>query len=828
MRWILQKLLGLDESVLKPDADITFRLAQAWPLWILLLVLLSVVVYAGVIYYKEGRPVGLGMRTFLAALRVGVLVMLILLLCEPILAVEEVELTKPYVVFMIDTSQSMNLKDRFPEEEDVQRARDALPEEFSFEGKPRADLEREDLQKLARIDFVNEFLRGEKTDPRKSSLAQRYRLRFYEFAKDIRPKYAKGEAGGGPTREIVAGSSEALGTETRIGDSMRKVLNELRGQSVAGLVIFTDGRSNAGDNPVEAARIAAKRSVPIFPVGVGDRKIFDVEVKRVEAPERAFSGDYVSFEATLEQKGYAGEKAKVVLKRGTETVDSKDVEFPGDGKSFRVPLRHKPDTPGKADYKVVIEGRTGELVTDNNSRSHTLNVVEGKIKVLYVEGENLPRWEYRFLKHAMMRDRTLQVSTLLAQPDRTWFYDGNYEVETYPDTEKAMFDKYNVIIFGDIDPQFFNEKQLKLTARFVEEGGGFMMIAGERYAPVKYVGKKNPIRALIPVVVDPADDAILEMGKTITRGFKPLVTAAGQESKVLRLENDVRANVALWNKTADQNGLPPFFWYLPVPKAKATATVLLRHPKDKASGQDQTRPLLVVGRYGEGLTMFVGTDEFWRWRFGHGDRYFYRFYAQAIQYLASGRGGKSKLSILRCDRPVYSLGEPVKLTAEIKVSKGDKYEPFKGETVTVIYQIEGLGEQPPLKLKKVPGSPGTFEGRLIPKGRGKFHAWLKPVDTTSVKKKGGECDFEVKLPQLEYEDPRMDEKALRKLAEAGAKGGRFLFADEAHKLPVLITEPERRDPVITEHPLWDNWRLFVLFTLVIGAEWILRKRVRMM
>jgi hypothetical protein len=146
--------------------------------------------------------------------------------------------------------------------------------------------------------------------------------------------------------------------------------------------------------------------------------------------------------------------------------------------------------------------------------------------------------------------------------------------------------------------------------------------------------------------------------------------------------------------------------------------------------------------------------------------------------------------------------------------------------VTVQYQIEGLGEQPPLELKKVPGLEGTYEGRLVPKGRGKFHAWLKSYEPD--KPKGGECDFEVKLPQLEYEDPRMDEETLRGIAEAGGRGGAFMFADQFRKLPEMILEPERRNQVVTDHPLWDNWRLFALFTLVIVVEWVLRKRVRMM
>jgi hypothetical protein len=34
--------------------------------------------------------------------------------------------------------------------------------------------------------------------------------------------------------------------------------------------------------------------------------------------------------------------------------------------------------------------------------------------------------------------------------------------------------------------------------------------------------------------------------------------------------------------------------------------------------------------------------------------------------------------------------------------------------------------------------------------------------------------------------------------------------------------------VVKEHPLWDNWRLFAVFSLVIIAEWVLRKRARML
>jgi uncharacterized membrane protein len=844
VRWILQKLLGLDPSVLKEGATIRLDLARNWPLWIILLVMVGFVVYAAILYRKENRPATARMKLLLTSLRAVVLGLLLFLLCEPVLAAVETKFTQPYVVFMIDTSQSMDLKDRYPDQEDIDHVRAALPGDFVIDGTPLADMKQTDFQKLSRLDLINAVMNGKKTDPRKSKLAKRYKLRFYEFASDITPKsYKDSETESDPKTTgaesaeikkekkvlpiVIAGSSKSGGSgsgETRLGDCMRTVLSDMRGKTVAAIVLMTDGRSNAGRDPLDVARKAGLRNIPIFAVGVGDRKIRDIEVTRIDAPDRTRAGgDDVSFITTLNARGCAGQSVEVILKKGNEKIHSEKVLFEKDGPRI-VELRDRPDVIGKAVYTVEVRPLSGELVTDNNSRTHILSVVEGKTRVLYVEGGDRARWEYRFLKAAMMRDHTLQVTTLLAKANGDFFYDGNYRAEAYPDTEKGLFDKYDVIIFGDVDPETFTKGQLELTARFVENGGGFMMIAGEIFAPASYI--KTPIRPLIPVKIDESDEAFLEMGRVIVTAFKPDVTSAGWQSSILRLDNEDRINRDLWNKTPEEGGLAPLFWYMPVSKALPTATVLLRHPTDRARNAKQNRPMLVLGRYGSGMTLFSGSDELWRWRFAQGDRYFYRFYAQAIHYLASARGGGQKLSILSSDRPAYALGEAVSFTAEVKVLKGTKYVPLEQDSVELHYAVEGMGELTPVKLAKVPGSPGTYKGQMHPGSKGRFHAWIRSYD--SARKRGGQCDFEVRFPQLEYEDPRMDKDALSAIAKAAASGGQFLFLDRVGDLDKLVTMPEVIKRMENRTPLWDNWRLFALFSVLIVAEWILRKRVRMM
>jgi len=47
-------------------------------------------------------------------------------------------------------------------------------------------------------------------------------------------------------------------------------------------------------------------------------------------------------------------------------------------------------------------------------------------------------------------------------------------------------------------------------------------------------------------------------------------------------------------------------------------------------------PLLAGHLYGKGYVMFMGFDETWRWRFNTADKYFGRFWNQAV-YAASPR-----------------------------------------------------------------------------------------------------------------------------------------------------------------------------------------------
>jgi hypothetical protein len=82
--------------------------------------------------------------------------------------------------------------------------------------------------------------------------------------------------------------------------------------------------------------------------------------------------------------------------------------------------------------------------------------------------------------------------------------------------------------------------------------------------------------------------------------------------------------------------------------------------------------------------------------------------------------------------------------------------------------------------------------------------------------------FTVDAYSVEFADARQDIEFLRELA--ARSGGRYAtpesMAELARALPVAP-----RDVVLrSEVEVWNTTPVFVLFVLVLGAEWLLRKR----
>ncbi|MHC4598864.1 MAG: hypothetical protein ACYS47_07660, partial [Planctomycetota bacterium] len=656
------------------------------------------------------------------------------------------------------------------------------------------------------------------------ALAKDHRVKIYAFSSNVK-------------RDVDLDRLRPEGRLTKIGEALQEVTADLKGQPVAGYVLFSDGCENAGPSASEVAESLGKRdpTLPVHTVGVGSPEApRDIQVLNPEAEETILVGDEWQVTVTVRQHGYDERELELRLTEDDEVRKRRPIRAGSTGGDQREKLTYKPEKPGRYTYRVEVPVQEGEIIPDNNFVMVNLNVVDDKIRVLYVD--HYPRWEYRYLKNALIRDTHMLVNILLVAADPTFPQEKSPSpdvkpLQVFPETEKDLF-AFDVIILGDVNPEaessrsvFLDpDRQMLWLQKFVNNlGGGLIFIAGENSMP--YALEDTPLEDLLPVVLTDGDS--LPSGPFV-EPFLPARTVKGKASPILTLDSDTSRNQKLWEEP--RYALPGFYWYVPSLRAKPGAHVLARHPDQPLNALSNKKdPIFVYQHFGAGKTFFCGTDETWRWRFRYGDRWFYRFWRNVIRFVGQQRLlGEKKRFLLIVEKSAYILGEPVKITAKIL---DEDYEPNKTKKEQIVHIERPDGTRGTLVLKPKPGEDGVFEETQTFEQLGTYRIWIEEDSPTEGVQQLSLVTFSVQVPRREYENPLMDRVALRHIAEAS--GGKFFFLHEVHemaaKFPKLLGKREQHIagmPVI--HRLWDSWLAFVLLLLVLAAEWVYRKLYRLL
>ncbi len=842
-------LIGIDRARLGDGADVRLDWRSGLDAWVVYLLLLpGVVGLAWWLYRRDGRHVGFRARAVLAALRAAIVLLVVALLCQPRLSIERSLSRRSYVLFLVDASLSMTFRDRL-----------ADPDERKALAKVAGLGSAAELDNLSRIDLVNRVLADPGLDLLKT-LEKRLRVQAYAFATRPQLVYASREAAGseaaapapaGGEAPVPAGWAplEAKGTLTAVGNALQGARTLLRGQSLAAVVLVSDGRSNHGEDPLRIAQLLGDQRIPVYTVAPGTpRPPRDLELAELQAPDVALARDSVDLTLRIRQTGFGGSRVELKVwekavepgarPRGAEGEDeagmedlsayreaaSRVVEIPEGKERVDVTIPYRAEKPGEYRLVIAAEEHPEELVRENNRIRHHLTVVDEKIRVLFVDG--YPRWDYRYLKNALVRDHTVVVQVLLQSSDDDFPQEGTPGAEPlrgFPGSAKELF-QYDVVILGDADPRALEspsatwQEALENLRTFADEfGGGVCFVAGPRHDPGAY--RDTPLAALLPVVL-PADAGRPDLNRTFATSFKYKLSPEGRDHPIVRLEEDPDRNAELWEDNDGGNdGLPGQFWFHRADGLKPGATALVLHPSERDRG-NRPVPLVAVQPYGRGRTMFVGFDDSWRWRHIVGDRWFYRFWRQGVTWLRRGRLTGSRRFEVRTDKARYTVNDGVKVAAR---AYDPNFKPLEEPRIRCVVECPDGGRRE-TELEAVEGRPGEYAGALRAEApTGAYRIWIGDEDD---EKNRGWNRFQVEIPNREYENPTMDEAALQDIARRS--GGAYFPLARIGELPEKIQSLKEYLSETQEEDLWDSPLAFLLFTLLITAEWILRKAVRLL
>jgi len=762
-------------------------------------------------YHKFAPALSRFSRLGLIILRSILLGLLLLLLVRPILLITLEETIRRPLLVLLDTTQSMGLVDHRTAPDDQARAAIALGL-IDPAGGLKQTLPGNGVKDISRRDLLEAVAANTQLNlwPQ---LAARSSLVFYGFGRKLTEL---GELAPPENSKLTTDESAAFfhgmhddENLTAVGDGLRDLLDAQRGQPTAGILLITDGASNTGSSPLEAAAIAKQDGVPLFIYGVGITSPQDIMVAELDGPQVSNVKEKLNMTVRIRAQSMIGRKATVQLKANGKIVDEEPIEFRADGEQ-EVTVGYTPDEVGVADLEAYVPPLPEEAVKDNNSAKTQVRIVDDKIKVLFVEEE--PSWDFEYLLQMLQRDRRIKLKCVLLKGDPGLSADANSPfLDKIPDDKETLFAN-DLVILGDVDPADLGDARMKLLSEWVSKmGGGLLFHAGPKFDPMAY--HDTPLEPILPVetgtkTADPYADAV-----------QLKLTPAGETSPILTLAQDPQENLALWG------GFPGVHWTAWVDKARPGAQVLLTDPTPSRANQAGPMPVIAMQSYGLGQSLYIGFMETYRWRSKVGEKYYTQIWGQMIQALTAQHIlGASALTQLKTDRASYLTGDKIKISGRIFQSG---FAPLTDAEVpgTLTFIPEAKPGQPApaaqtkeLRLEAIPDRPGEYRGEVTAETAGNY-SYSTARDPSVVVK------FQVAEPRAELSDIAMNEKLLR--AMATASGGHFLREEDLSSLPELVTSSSAGSVTFKKIPLAFAPIILALMILAGCAEWLWRRKLEL-
>lgn len=752
------------------------------------------------LYWREHGKFGPARRAGMALLRVAVVGAILFLLLRPVLVTETRGERPRGPALLVDNSLSMTLRDQRLSAGD--RLRVAIAHDLAPLDAP----------------VTTDAPVGTPENPTRAALVQAVlthpKLKLEENLSRIGPLRAY--LAGQRLRRVEEVKAESLfarlsaqlkNDETRsaLADAVLEILGRDDGDLPAAIVLLTDGQDNASKVTLEeAARECARLKVPLHIYGAGSSDVGNLGLKDFSIPETIFYDDTVSVPVRWRCRGFRQGSAEIVLRVGAQVVARREVAL-SEGEDFREVLTFTPrkGEGGEERTTAVVELRYKgtEMFTDDNSARRPVEVVDRKVKLLYVEGS--PRWEYKFLQPALLRDRRVEARFFLANADRRALGAGPPYLNEFPPQRQDLF-AYDILILGDVAPAAIGPDRLAWIRDFVKEGGSLIFMSGRQHAPGSYAN--SPIAEVLPVEFSPAKFSALSTERP--QAYLPVLTRFGERAEMLALADTPEESARVWQT------LPGFYWNFPVTRLRPGAVALAVHPRQKAG--EHPMPILATQYYGKGQVVFMATDETWRWRYNAQDKYFGRFWGQVIYQLGLPHLlGTPKRVQISLERPENMLGRPSHVYARVFDAE---YRPFTGEKVNG--RLERLDAKPgeerssALVLHAVAGQPGEYRALLAHATVGRFAVRIDDPAAAAL-------EYRVGLPaHHELEVAGLAEAELR--TAAGVSGGRFYREEDLHRLAANVQPRNAAFTVRHEELLW-NTAALVIFVLLITAEWLARK-----
>lgn len=624
--------------------------------------------------------------------------------------------------------------------------------------------------------------------------------------------------------------ASGLRTSIKTDDETKKRPEEgavTEANSVA--ILLSDGLHNNGVSPLETAKILAGRGIPLHAVGLGsDQTPPDLAVLDVEAPKKILKDDRVRGTITLKDNVPAGSNFKLVVEDDEGEIFWEEELIGLDAKRRRVAfdfsvkemVEEKIKALGLSEsvnihavpfrMKARVEPIGVEIRKDNNALSFSFDAITKKNRMLIIDGR--ARWETRYIRNLFERDERWDTSSAIAGPGANASKLPRGEKgDVFPSDKNTLFG-YDLLVFGEISTDLFEEEELDWIFEFVtRRGGGIIMLDGPRQKFREYAEDEgNPLTGLLPVKW--REDGPKRLAPKSLR-----LTERGQETTALYLEPQTERNLEIWSYA------PKPGWVAPTETLPGTEVYLEALIDEQ--GEDVV-PLLVSRPVGAGKVLYAGFDGTWRWRYEVGDKYHQRYWHQVASWIMEQPFAVSdEFVAIDPGASTYNPGDNANIRVRIRNRDGKPLEDPGVKAEAILWRDGEFAATVPLESAAESG--GLYRGTTPGLKEGKHEVTVRVKGVYDDDELRSRVEFQVR----ETESPELttltcNESLLRDMA--GFSGGRYLREEQIGRLNELLKPISSVTIFTDEIPLWQRYWWFIPIVLLLGVELFLRKRAGML
>lgn len=773
--------------------------------YLCLMLLIAMGAGMGLYYWPKLGATERRYRATLVALRVGVVMLVLFLLLDPAIVARKVKPGEQFVILLFDDSKSMRIRG----EDGLSRGERLV-----------------NTYEAAREDF-------------EAKLSAKHQLARYRVGVGIEPLKSLDDLRfDQPVSDLLGGTVNAL--------------RDLEGAHISAVVLFSDGVQQCANAQAELEDLDA--SIPVFTVGVDDTSQWrDVELTHLSVKRTDFDKSPVVLAASVHSVGLAGHTAVVEAVLGNRVVKLKTIEITDDVQDHEVRLEFVPDRKGWIEYEVRVRlqsserkpsasgQRANDRIEENNTRHFAINNTEKTYRVLYVSAR--PSWENKFLGRALSGDDQLKMTSLIAisNAERKFVFRGkksslanplfqgfdedqdrprydeqvflrlgaseNELVSGYPTSADELYG-YHLIIWGDVEREFFTTAQLELTKDFVEKRGGSLLLLGgpASFTEGNYAG--SIIEGMLPVKLYEA-----YVNTEVQRAEIPFMvrpTMEGTLSGAWSLDSDSNENDALWEEMPTLYGLNRF------PFVRPGATVMA-HSFAPSGDARNAAPVFAMQPYGEGRCGILATSDTWQWRMriDEADDRHERLWRQIVRNFVHD---SPEPMLLRSKEDRYTQST----SADLEFLVRDKQFESREGLQTILSLVSPSGQESTMPVDESIQETGLYTSRFFPEETGLYKIEFTALNEQDEVVGRLEEAVLVEPDSREFQHAQYDRAFLRSIAEK--TGGVMYAIDSLAELARAIPLPARDDAEEIRLHLWHLPAFYVALLLMMAGEWFLRRR----